>query len=168
MSSIILNNQSSPEELIHQLRSLFQGESNPLANMANMSSFIYWSLPNLNWVGFYLRQKNDLVVGPFHGKPACVRIPFGRGVCGAAAQQRKIIVVDDVHKFHGHIVCDEASQSEIVLPMFWNDEVIGVFDVDSPVVKRFGEGEKNLFEECVSVLINVSDGWEKYFVSYKE
>lgn len=140
---------SKPElyrELAQQLRSLTDGESDAIANMANCAALIFHSVPRLNWAGFYLLKNNELVVGPFQGKPACVRIPLGRGVCGIAAAEGRILRVANVDEFADHIVCDSASKSEIVLPLIAPDgRLRAVLDLDSPEVGRFdGEDETGL------------------------
>ena len=126
------------EMLTKQLTSLLEGEKHWLANLANTSALLFQELVELNWVGFYLLEGTELVLGPFQGKPACVRIPVGKGVCGTAAERREPIVVPDVHEFPGHIACDEASRSELVVPMITCEgELVGVLDLDSPVLNRF-------------------------------
>ena len=122
-----------------QLSALMEGERDVLANLANASALVYQALPDLNWAGFYLYKQGMLVLGPFQGMPACVRIPFSRGVCGAAARERRTQVVGDVHAFPGHIACDSASRSEIVIPLRHQWRVIGVLDIDSPDPARFNE-----------------------------
>jgi L-methionine (R)-S-oxide reductase len=130
--------------LERQVRELLRGETDFIANAANFASFVYHELPHLNWAGFYFTNAVDgeLVLGPFHGRPACTRLPSGRGVCGAAVARRDTIVVDDVTAFADHIVCDTASRSEIVVPLFAGDDVAGVFDIDSPEVGRFTEEDR--------------------------
>jgi L-methionine (R)-S-oxide reductase len=143
-------------ELESSLRGLLAGEPNLIACAANMSSLLYWSLPDLNWVGFYLLDEasGDLLVGPFQGKPACVRIPLGRGVCGAAAMQRNTLVVQDVHAFPGHIACDSASNSEVVVPIVLaGGRLLGVLDLDSPLLNRFDEEDARGLERLVAVLV---------------
>jgi len=142
-------------ELADSLRALLAGESDPVACAANMSSLLYWSLPDLNWVGFYLIEagSGDLLVGPFQGKPACVRIPLGKGVCGTAAAQRRTMVVQDVHEFPGHIACDSASMSEIVVPIVRDEVLLGVLDLDSPVTHRFDEADARGLEELVRIYL---------------
>lgn len=125
------------KELNAQARALMDGETNAIANAANLSALLYHALPEVNWVGFYFVEGDGLVVGPFQGRPACVRIPMGKGVCGTAAARRETIVVSDVDAFDGHIPCDSASRSEIVVPLIRGGEVFGVLDVDSPVLGRF-------------------------------
>lgn len=122
-----------------QLRSLLEDEQDFIANAANFSALLYHALPDLNWVGFYLSKGQDLVLGPFQGKPACVRIAVGKGVCGAAAEQRQTILVDNVHEFPGHIACDSESNSEIVVPLIKHERLIGVLDLDSPMFGRFDD-----------------------------
>ena len=124
-------------QLLSQARALVAGESDRIANAANLSALVYHALPRLNWVGFYFHDGTELVVGPFQGLPACTRIALTRGVCGAAASRRESIVVPDVHAFPGHIACDAASRSEVVVPLLRGEELIGVFDLDSPVPERF-------------------------------
>ncbi len=122
-----------------QLRGLLEGERDFIANAANFASLLFHSLPDLNWVGFYLNKGQDLVLGPFQGKPACVRIAIGKGVCGTAAEQRNTLLIDNVHEFPGHIACDSASNSEIVVPLIKHERLLGVLDLDSPLVGRFDE-----------------------------
>ena len=125
------------EELGQEVRAILEGETDMIANLANVASLVYNKLPAVNWAGFYLLKGEELVLGPFMGKPACVRIPVGRGVCGAAAKTGVPQVVEDVHEFEGHIACDYASNSEIVLPLTVNSELMGVLDLDSPDKARF-------------------------------
>ena len=141
-------------ELAAQARSLVAGESNQIANAANLSALIFNSLPELNWAGFYFAIDGELVVGPFQGKPACVRIAMGRGVCGRAAETRETQVVPDVDAFPGHIACDSASRSEIVIPLQTaGGELIGVLDIDSPVLARFDEDDRRGLEEVAEVFV---------------
>ena len=131
---------SKPEQyaqLLEQARALLHGERDRIANAANLSALVYHALPQLNWVGFYFFDGTELVVGPFQGLPACVRIPLDKGVCGAAARTRTTHRIEDVHAFPGHIACDSASNSELVVPLVLDGELIGVFDLDSPVPARF-------------------------------
>jgi GAF domain-containing protein len=131
---------SKPEQyaqLLEQARALLHGERDRIANAANLSALVYHALPQLNWVGFYFFDGTELVVGPFQGLPACVRIPLDKGVCGAAARTRTTQRIEDVHAFPGHIACDSASNSELVVPLVLDGELIGVFDLDSPVHARF-------------------------------
>ncbi|BEG76791.1 GAF domain-containing protein [Achromobacter xylosoxidans] len=140
-------------ELAKQARALLDGEHDRIANAANLSALAYQALPDLNWVGFYLFDGTELVLGPFQGKPACVRIPLNRGVCGAAASQRQTQLVPDVHAFPGHIACDAASRSEIVVPLVHQGELIGVWDVDSPVPDRFDEDDRQGMEALCAVFL---------------
>jgi len=147
----VFSNLSKPEvyrELAAQLSAVIEGETDSVANMANCAALIFNSLPGLNWAGFYLLKGGELVLGPFQGKVACVRIPFGRGVVGTAAEKRTTIRVADVNQFPGHIACDTASKSEIVIPMVSADShLLGVLDVDSPELDRFdAEDEAGLRE----------------------
>ncbi len=147
---------SKPElytALAQQARGLLAGESDRTANAANFAALIYHSLPDVNWAGFYFYNGNELVIGPFQGRPACVRIALGKGVCGAAALQRSTQVVADVHAFAGHIACDSASRSEIVVPLLANDQLIGVWDVDSPRLGRFDEADQVGMESLVQVYL---------------
>jgi len=142
-----------------QLKGLIEGERNGLANAANFSALLFDRLPDLNWAGFYFMDaaSGGLVVGPFQGKPACVRIAVGRGVCGTAVAERRTIVVPDVHAFPGHIACDAASRSEIVVPLFQNEAVTGVLDLDSPLPGRFDEDDRVALERLVATLSAGSD-----------
>lgn len=140
-------------ELAKQARALLDGEHDRIANAANLSALAYQALPDLNWVGFYLFDGTELVLGPFQGKPACVRIPLNRGVCGAAASQRQTQLVPDVHAFPGHIACDAASRSEIVVPLVHQGELIGVWDVDSPVPDRFDEDDRQGMEALCAIFL---------------
>ncbi len=128
-------------QLFEQARALLHGERDRVANAANLSALVYHALPALNWVGFYFHDGRELVVGPFQGQPACVRIALGRGVCGTAAVTRQIQRVADVHAFPGHIACDSASRSELVVPLYEGDALVGVFDLDSPEPARFDEDD---------------------------
>jgi GAF domain-containing protein len=151
---------TDPEDvamLLAQADALVEGERDLIANAANLSALAAMSLRDLNWVGVYLRRGDELVLGPFNGKPACTRIAFGHGVCGTAAAERRTVVVPDVHAFPGHITCDPASRSEIVVPLLDGAEVIGVLDVDSPLVDRFGDAERALFERLARLLVAASD-----------
>lgn len=139
---------------LKQLASLLEGESDRIANLSNASALLNQFLADVNWVGFYLLQEDELVLGPFQGLPACVRIPLGRGVCGAAAERRETIRVDDVHLFPGHIACDAASRSEIVVPIIKDDRLIGVLDIDSPLESRFDEADQAGLERLVAELTN--------------
>lgn len=139
--------------VIKQLHALLEGESNQIANLSNASALLNQFLDRINWVGFYLIEDGELVLGPFQGLPACVRIAVGRGVCGSAAKDRETYLVDDVHAFPGHIACDAASQSEIVVPIIKDGELIGVLDIDSPEKSRFDETDKIKLEAFVSALV---------------
>lgn len=141
------------ELVIKQLKALLDGEDDLIANLSNASALLNQFLSDINWVGFYLtKEKNQLVLGPFQGLPACVRIPFGRGVCGTAAANNETLRIADVHQFPGHIACDAASNSEIVIPLVKNDEVIGVLDIDSPLKERFNETDEKYLKLFVDVL----------------
>ena len=129
-------------DLASALEGLVTGEPDPIANMANAAALIWETLPDLNWVGFYRNVDGELVLGPFQGRPACIRIPFGTGVCGAAAATRQVQRVDDVHAFPGHIACDSASKSEIVVPILRDGQLIAVLDLDSPKTARFSEEDE--------------------------
>lgn len=140
--------------LERELLSLIDGEKNLIANLANISSWIFHSFPELNWSGFYLWNEADgeLVLGPFQGKPACIRIRPDRGVCGAAFSKALTIRVDDVHAFPGHIACDSASMSELVVPLIKNGKVMGVLDLDSPKVNRFSENDQKEFTRIMNII----------------
>jgi L-methionine (R)-S-oxide reductase len=140
-------------ELAGQIGGLLIGETDFVANLANAAAVIYHGLTVLNWAGFYLVRGNELVLGPFQGKPACTRIAIGNGVCGAAALRRKSVLVTDVHDFPGHIACDEASRSELVVPLVRGDTLLGVLDLDSPRVARFDAQDKSGCEALVAVII---------------
>ncbi len=144
-------------ELHGQLAALFAGERNALANMANMCAVLYEALPQVNWVGFYLLHGRELVLGPFQGKVACVRIPVGSGVCGAAAERRETVIVEDVHAFPGHIACDAASRSEIVVPLIQDGRLLGVLDVDSPELARFDREDGIGLQGAVDRLLQSTD-----------
>lgn len=139
--------------LAQEMSGLIAGETDFIANLANAAALIYHSLPDLNWAGFYLIKQGELVVGPFQGKPACVRIAMGKGVCGTAALQRTTVIVRDVHEFPGHIACDAASNAEIVVPLMRGGDLVGVLDLDSPTVARFDEGDKDGLEKLAGVLM---------------
>jgi len=137
-----------------QLHALLHDEPNQIANLSNASALLNQFLDRINWVGFYLMDTNrELVLGPFQGLPACVRIPLGKGVCGTAALNKQTIRVEDVHQFPGHIACDAASQSEIVIPLIKGDQLIGVLDIDSPEKNRFDGLDQEKLEEFVNVLM---------------
>ena len=134
-------------DLLAQLDGLLAGETNWVANRANASALLFDTLANINWAGFYLRTHDELVLGPFQGKPACIHIAFGKGVCGTAAKTRQTQRVANVHDFPGHIACDSASLSEIVIPLIRNGEVLGVLDIDSPSENRFDESDQMYLEK---------------------
>ncbi|QWF17897.1 GAF domain-containing protein [Lysobacter capsici] len=140
-------------QLIDQARGLLDGERDRVANAANLSALVNQALPELNWVGFYFYDGTELVVGPFQGLPACVRIPLDKGVCGAAASSRQTQRVADVHDFPGHIACDAASRSEVVVPLFKGERLIGVFDLDSPVPNRFDADDQAGLEALAQVYL---------------
>lgn len=148
--------ESKPElyrALADQARALMQGERDPVANAANLASLIFHSVPDLNWAGFYFLKDDELVVGPFQGKPACVRIAIGRGVCGTAAERRETLVVEDVDQFDGHIPCDADSRSELVVPLVDGDALLGVLDLDSPQPGRFDAEDAAGFEAIAAVYV---------------
>jgi len=140
------------ERMVQTVKAFLDGESNLIANLANTSAIINEYVNDINWVGFYLMDKDELVLGPFQGKPACIRIPVGKGVCGTTVEKKETIVVTDVHQFPGHIACDAASRSEIVIPMMKNGEVVGVLDIDSPKLNRFTALEQHYLEAVVKVI----------------
>ena len=142
-------------ELAAQLTALLAGERDAIACAANTASLLYWSLPEVNWAGFYFVEacSGDLVVGPFQGKPACVRIPLGKGVCGTAAATRRTLVVPDVHEFPGHIACDAASNSEVVVPIVAGERLLGVLDIDSPQPARFDAADGRGLEQLVAIYL---------------
>ncbi|TMV52258.1 GAF domain-containing protein [Paenibacillus mesophilus] len=137
------------ESVIRQLQALVDGETDRIANLSNASALLNQFMDDINWVGFYLYKDGELVLGPFQGLPACVRIPLSRGVCGKAARERAIVRVANVHEFPGHIACDAASQSEIVIPMVKDGELIGVLDIDSPKPDRFDEIDESYLQQFV-------------------
>ncbi len=149
--------------LVRQVASVLEGERDLTANAAQFSALVYDTIADLNWAGVYLAvparkgDGQDLLVGPFQGKPACARIPFGRGVCGATAVERKTIVVPDVHAFPGHIACDSASASEIVIPLLKGDRLVGVFDIDSPTPDRFSDEDRAGLEAMVAAFLDATD-----------
>jgi L-methionine (R)-S-oxide reductase len=140
-------------DLAAQLAALLAGETDHIANAANMAALIYHGIPDLNWAGFYFRRGEELVLGPFQGKPACVRIPIGSGVCDTAAASAATVLVPDVRDFPGHIACDPASRSELVVPLIEAGEVAGVFDLDSPLPSRFDEADREGCERLVALFI---------------
>ena len=144
-------------QLLEQARALLAGERDATANAANLASLVYHTLPDLNWAGFYWLKGDELVLGPFQGKPACVRIALGRGVCGTAAREARAIVVADVHAFPGHIACDSASNSEVVVPVMKDGRVLGVLDLDSPARGRFDAEDARALERLVGAFVEMSD-----------
>jgi L-methionine (R)-S-oxide reductase len=140
-------------ELADQARGLLHGERDRVANAANFAALVWHALPDINWCGFYFYDGTELVVGPFQGKPACVRIALGKGVCGTAASTRETQLVRDVHDFEGHIACDSASQSEIVVPLVDGDRLVGVWDVDSPSIARFDADDRSGMERLCAIFI---------------
>jgi len=140
-------------ELAEQARGLLAGERDRIANAANFAALVWYALPDINWCGFYFFDGTELVVGPFQGKPACVRIAIGKGVCGTAAATRKTQLVEDVHAFPGHIACDAASRSEIVVPLIANDRLIGVWDVDSPKRARFDDEDRDGMQRLCAIFV---------------
>ena len=144
--------------LVVQLLSLLKGEHDFIANAANFSALLFNALPNVNWAGFYFLQGEELVLGPFQGNPACVRIPMGQGVCGVAAQQCETIIVPNVHEFPGHIACDVASNSEIVVPLFDGERLLGVLDLDSPIIGRFDDQDAEGLNELATVFVAHEEG----------
>ena len=149
------NKAADYANLADELHGLLAGERNWIANAANTTALLFDALPGINWAGFYFLQDEQagLVVGPFQGKPACVRIPLGKGVCGTAAATRKTIVVPDVHEFPGHIACDAASRSEIVVPLIKGDTLLGVLDIDSPQLARFDDADRRGIERLAAIFV---------------
>ena len=155
-SVVTPENNAKPKlyaSLVVQLLSLLKGEHDLIANAANFSALLFNSLPNVNWAGFYFLQGEELVLGPFQGNPACVRIPLGKGVCGVAAKQGETIIVPNVHEFPGHIACDVASNSEIVVPLFDGERILGVLDLDSQTIGRFDDQDAEGLNELVTVFV---------------
>ena len=158
-----MDESSTDESLMDELGDLFEtlvaligDEADLIANAANTAALLFERMPRLNWAGFYFLRRDTLVLGPFQGRVACVRIPLGIGVCGAAAQRRTTIIVPDVHEFPGHIACDAASRSELVVPMLRSDTLVGVLDLDSPVPGRFSEADARLVEQVAMLLMRAS------------
>jgi L-methionine (R)-S-oxide reductase len=141
------------QELRAQLVNLLSDEPDAVANAANTAALLYHSLPEVNWVGFYFLKGGELVLGPFQGKPACVRIALGKGVCGTAAERRESVLVPDVHAFPGHIACDTASRSELVVPLIKGEALIGVLDLDSPMAGRFDEADRVGCESLATIYV---------------
>jgi L-methionine (R)-S-oxide reductase len=156
------NKDADYASLADELNGLLVGEQDLVANAANTAALLFDALPDINWAGFYFLRARDgdseLVVGPFQGKPACVRIPLGKGVCGTAAATRKTVVVRDVHEFPGHIACDAASQSEIVVPLIKGDTLLGVLDIDSPLLARFDDADRRGIERLAAIFVAGSRG----------
>lgn len=144
-------------DLEARVRDLLGGERNFFANAANVSALLYNALPDINWVGFYLLKDRELVLGPFQGKPACTRIPMGKGVCGSAAVKLETIVVDEVEAFPGHIACDSASRSEIVVPLIVKGQLIGVLDIDSPSRGRFDDDDRSGLEKVMDIFLSMTE-----------
>ena len=145
------------ESIARRLESLLEGERDFLANSANTAALVFELAGDVNWAGFYFRQGDELVLGPFQGRTACVRIAFGRGVCGAAASRGESVLVDNVHRFEGHIACDAASNAELVVPIVDNGRVLGVFDLDSPTVARFDDEDRRGIEGLIEVFQRCTD-----------
>ena len=144
-------------DLLQMAEGAFAGERDPWANAANAAALVFEALPDLNWAGFYFLRGGELVVGPFQGRVACVRIPLGSGVCGTAAERRVTLIVPDVHRFPGHIACDAASNSEVVVPLMSGDRLIGVLDVDSPRLDRFTADDAKLLESLAEKIVAACD-----------
>ncbi|HHY76793.1 MAG TPA: GAF domain-containing protein [Firmicutes bacterium] len=145
------------EILKKELEALVEGVKHPLPNLANASALLWLALKDINWVGFYLMHEGQLVLGPFQGKPACIYIPVGKGVCGTAVAQNRTVRVSNVHEFPGHIACDAASNSEIVIPIRHEGEIVGVLDIDSPLFDRFDDEDQEGLEELVRILERACD-----------
>ena len=154
MTTPTISKRDHYDQLAGQLSSLLAGERDLIANAANFSSLIFHSLPDLNWAGFYLEKDGELVLGPFQGNPACVRIKIGQGVCGAGAAKCETVIVPNVHEFPGHIACDSASNSEIVVPLMKDARLIGVLDLDSPSRSRFDQEDARGLESLVRILLS--------------
>ncbi|MGH7728097.1 MAG: GAF domain-containing protein [Vulcanimicrobiaceae bacterium] len=148
---------AADEDVLAQARALLAGERDPIANAANLCALIFDALSEVNWAGFYFVRGRELVLGPFQGKPACVRIAYGTGVCGAAWARRETLLVDDVHAFAGHIACDSASNAELVVPLRAGERTVGVLDLDSPRRGRFGAVERDLLEALAALYVEASD-----------
>jgi L-methionine (R)-S-oxide reductase len=156
-STTAMSKPDTYRQLQGQMSALFVGERDGLANAANMAALLYEALPNLNWAGFYFLQGRELVLGPFQGKVACVRIALGQGVCGTAAERRETLIVPDVHAFPGHIACDAASRSEIVVPLIQDRRLLGVLDLDSPQLARFDDEDRAGLIAAVDLLLLHTD-----------
>jgi L-methionine (R)-S-oxide reductase len=150
---LIMSNKKEQYKLINaQVQALISDEPDMIANMANIAAVLFNTLEQINWAGFYLFKQEQLVLGPFQGMPACIRIPMGSGVCGTSASSLQTIIVKDVHLFAGHIACDAASNSEIVVPIIVNKQLVAVLDIDSPVIERFDEHDRQGLEALASIL----------------
>ncbi len=149
-----MQNKTNYSLLIKQAEILLETETDKIANMANISALLFNNMENINWAGFYLYKEEQLILGPFQGQPACVRIPMGKGVCGVAAAERTVQRIKDVHEFDGHIACDAQSNSEIVIPLIKNNELIGVLDIDSPIHDRFDEEDQVALEAIALIVVN--------------
>ncbi len=152
MNEITVTPGATLHELAQQAEALAAGPNTRLSLMANLASLIFWGMPDVNWAGFYLLEGDHLWLGPFHGRPACVSIACGSGVCGTAARERCTLIVDDVDQFPGHIACDAASRSEIVVPLVHDGHLSGVLDVDSPIHARFGSDERGFLESVARIV----------------
>lgn len=144
--------EEQQNEVLSQLQALIEGERSAAANLANASALLHYFLQDINWVGFYLFDGRELVLGPFQGLPACIRIPMGKGVCGTSAERRETLRIEDVHAFPGHIACDAASNSEIVIPLVKEGQLLGVLDIDSPLKGRFDELDQSFLERFAGLL----------------
>lgn len=147
-----MNKEQIYKKIIKECNNLFEGINNPITNMANASAILFNNLDNINWAGFYLYMNNELELGPFQGKPACMTIPLNKGVCGFTATNKKTTIVQNVHEFPSHIACDSNSLSEIVVPIIINNELYGLLDIDSPILARFDETDKKYLESIVDIL----------------
>ena len=156
MNMLIKQKEISPS-LPQKLAALLEGEHNCIANLSNASALLFEMIDNINWAGFYLIHNKELILGPFQGKVACVHIALGKGVCGTAASQDQTLIVDNVHEFAGHIACDSASNSEIVIPLHAHGQVVGVLDIDSPLFSRFSSAEARLLEQAAKIIENSCD-----------
>lgn len=156
-----LNQKDFYESIILFAKGLMEGEKDSIANLANISSLLYQTMEDINWAGFYLMREGELVLGPFHGNPACIRIQVGSGVCGNAVSGDKTQLVEDVHKYPGHIACDGATNSEIVIPIHNGNQIVAVLDIDSPVLNRFHEEDKVNLERLVKLIEGGCD-WGSY------
>jgi GAF domain-containing protein len=157
LKAVAADKATAYDEIAQQLEGLVAGERDWLANAANMASLLFHALPDLNWAGFYLLKDGELVLGPFQGKPACIRIAIGKGVCGTAVARRESVLVEDVHAFPGHIACDAESASELVVPLLRNGRVLGVLDLDSPRKARFDAVDRAGCERLAGIFLAASD-----------